>query len=190
MDFSLARRVSSVDLVPYDDAGGSVRAVSIDGRSFAVHAGLNHLSLPAGPAVSSLRVSITAVGPPEPGAKAGAGGIRELRIPGVHRPRRCGCPWTPPQALAGADLRHTGLTYLFQRTTGDDPYARNVAHGPWSALNVADAGDAEQTMSRDFQVPARRRFDRDGVGGPVRHRSRPGAGPARRLPGPGGGHLV
>jgi arabinofuranan 3-O-arabinosyltransferase len=158
VDFALARRVPSVDLVPYDDAGGSVREVSVDGHSFAVHSGLNHLSLPAGPAVSSLRVAITAVGPPEPGAKAGAGGIRELRIPGVHPTQALRLPVDAAQALAGADLRHVGLTYLFARTTGDDPYARNLARGPWSALAVTDAGDAEQTMSRDFQVPARRRF--------------------------------
>ena len=49
VDFSLARRVASVDLVPYDDAGGSVRAVAIEGRTFAVHPGLNHL-LAASPA--------------------------------------------------------------------------------------------------------------------------------------------
>ncbi len=158
VDFSLARRVPSVDLVPYDDAGGSVRAVSIDGRSFAVHPGLNHLALPPGPAASSLRVAITAVGPPEPGAKAGAGGIRELRIPGVHPTQALRLPVDAADALAGTDLRHVGLTYLFARTTGDDPYARSLAHGPWSALAVTDAGDAEQTMSRDFRVPARRRF--------------------------------
>jgi arabinofuranan 3-O-arabinosyltransferase len=159
VDFSLARRVPSVDLVPYDDAGGSVRTVSIAGRSFAVHPGLNHLSLPAGAALSSLRVAITAVSPPEPGARAGAGGIRELRIPGVHPTQALRLPVDAADALAGTDLRHDGLAYLFSRMTGDDPYQRNLTHGPWSALDVADAGDAEQTMSRDFQVPARRRFD-------------------------------
>ncbi|HEY6522165.1 MAG TPA: alpha-(1-_3)-arabinofuranosyltransferase family protein [Solirubrobacteraceae bacterium] len=158
VDFSLARRIASVDLVPYDDAGGSVRAVAIEGRSFAVHPGLNHLPLPPGPAVSSLRVTITAVSPPAPGATAGAGGIRELRIPGVHATEALRLPVDATDALAGADLRHTGLTYLFQRTTGDEPYARTVVAGPWSALNVADAGDAEQTMNRVFSVPARRRF--------------------------------
>ncbi len=158
VDFSLARRVASVDLVPYDDAGGSVRAVAINGHSFAVHPGLNHLSLPAGPAVSSLRVAITAVSVPQPGATAGAGGIRELRIPGVHPTEALRLPVDAARALSGADLRHTGLTYLFQRTTGDEPYARNVVTGPWSGLNAADAGDGEQTMSRDFEVPARRRF--------------------------------
>ena len=158
VDLSPARRVSSVNLVPYDDAGGSVRAVAIDGRTFTVHPGLNHLSLPPGPAVSSLRVTITAVSPPAPGATAGAGGIRELRIPGVHPTQALRLPVDATDALAGADLRRTGLTYLFSRATGDEPYARSTVTGPWSALNVADAGDAEQTMSRVFSVPARRRF--------------------------------
>ena len=158
VDFSLARRVSSVDLVPYDDAGGSVRTVSIAGHSFAVHPGRNHLALPPGPPVARLRVAITAVSPPQGGARAGAGGIRELRIPGVHPMQALRLPVDAAGALAGTDLRHDGLTYLFSRMTGDDPYQRNLAHGAWSALDVADAGDAEQTMSRDFQVPARRRF--------------------------------
>ena len=103
-------------------------------------------------------MTITAVSPPAPGATAGAGGIRELRIPGVHATEALRLPVDATGALSGADLRHTGLTYLFQRTTGDEPYARTVVAGPWSALNVADAGDAEQTMSRVFAVPARRRF--------------------------------
>jgi arabinofuranan 3-O-arabinosyltransferase len=160
VDFSLPRRITSVELVPYDDAGGSVRAVAINGHSFAVHPGLNHLSLPAGPAVSSLRVAITAVTPPQPGAgaSASAGGIRQLRIPGLHPTEALRLPVDAARALTGADLRHTSLTYLFQRTTGDDPFARNVVTGPWSALKVADAGDAEQTMSRAFEVPVRRRF--------------------------------
>jgi hypothetical protein len=158
VNFSLARRVASVDLVPYDDAGGSVRAVQINGHSFTVHPGVNHLSLPAGPAVSSLRVAITAVSAPQPGAAAGAGGLRELRIPGLHPTQALRLPVDATRALAGANLHHTRLTYLFQRTTGDQPYARTVVTGPWSALKVADAGDAEQTLSRDFTVPARRRF--------------------------------
>ncbi|MGH2892056.1 MAG: alpha-(1-_3)-arabinofuranosyltransferase domain-containing protein, partial [Solirubrobacteraceae bacterium] len=121
VDFSPARTVRSVDLIPYDDAGGSVRAVSIAGRTFAIHPGLNRLTLPSAPAVPSLRVAITAVSSPEPGATAGAGGIRELRIPGVHPTRALRLPVDAAQALAGTDLRHTSLTYLFQRTTGDDP---------------------------------------------------------------------
>ena len=144
-------------LVPYDDAGGAVRAVTVDGRSFAVHPGVNHLALPGTP-VSSLRVTITAVGPPAPGAAAGAGGIRELTIPGVRPSQALRLPLDAATALRGHNLARVSLTYLFQRTTGDDPFSRNVSHGPWSALDVADAGDAEQTMNRAFAVPARRRF--------------------------------
>jgi arabinofuranan 3-O-arabinosyltransferase len=157
VDFTRPLRLSSVSLLPYDDAGGAVRAVTVAGRTFAVHSGWNRLALP-GDAVTSLRVAITSVSAPAPGATAGAGGIRELRIPGVRATQALRLPVDAARDLAGAALQRVGLTYLFQRTTGDDPFTRNVDHGPWSALQVGDAGDAEQTMSRDFQVPAPRRF--------------------------------
>ena len=157
VDFTRPQRLSSVTLVPYDDAGGSVRAVAIAGRSFAIHPGSNHLVLPATMA-TSLHVAITAVSPPAPGAAAGAGGIRELQIPGVRATQALRLPLDAARALAGVNLDPVGLTYLFQRTTGDEPFARNVTHGPWSALRMTDAGDAEQTMSRDFVLPAARRF--------------------------------
>ena len=158
VNFTRARRVASVTLVPYDDAGGSVRAVEIAGRSFAVHPGANRLALPAGPPVAGLRVTITAIGPSAPGARAGAGGIRELRIPGIHATQALRLPVDAARALRGSDLRRVGLAYLFERETGDDPFQRGSASGPWSALNVTDATDAEQTMSRVFELPARRSF--------------------------------
>ncbi len=157
VDFTRPLRVPSLTLIPYDDAGGSVRAVDIAGRSFAIHPGPNHLTLPGG-LLPGLRVTITAVSAPAPGAAAGAGGIRELEIPGVRATQALRLPLDAARDLAGTALDRVGLTYLFQRTTGDDPFTRNVDHGPWSALGVSDAGDAESTMSRDFQVPAPRRF--------------------------------
>lgn len=157
VDFTRPLRVSSLTLIPYDDAGGSVRAVDIAGRSFAIHPGPNHLTLLGG-LLPGLRVTITAVSAPAPGAAAGAGGIRELEIPGVRATQALRLPVDATRALVGANLDPVGLTYLFERTTGDDPFTRNVQHGPWSALHVADAGDAEPTMSREFAVPVRRRF--------------------------------
>lgn len=157
VDFERPLNVPYVDLLPYGDAGGAVRQVQIAGRTFAVHPGWNRLSLDVR-GVTSLRVMLTNVSPPAAGAEAGAGGIRELRIPGVRAGEQLRLPIDAAQALRGRNPDRITLSYLFGRTTGDDPYRRDLAHGPWSALNVHDAGDAEQTMSREFELPAARSF--------------------------------
>jgi hypothetical protein len=157
VDFPRPRDVSSVALLPDGDAGGTVRRVMIDGRSFAVRPGWNRLVLGLRD-VGSLRVSLTAVTPPRPGAVAGAGGISELRIPGVQAREALRLPLDAARALAGTNLQRVELTYLFERQTGDDPFARNLVTGPASARDVHAPGDAEQTMRRLFTVPATRRF--------------------------------
>lgn len=158
VDFEQPRDIAAVDLLPYDDAGGSVRQVQIAGRTFAVHAGWNHLQLGLR-ATRSIRVTLTSVSRPQGGAPAGAGGISELRIPGVTADEALRLPLDATRALSGRDLGAIALTYLFQRTTGDNPFRRDLVHGPYSALNVHDAGDAEQTLRRIFDVPASRSFD-------------------------------
>ena len=157
VDFAKPRAVPYVDLIPYGDAGGSVREVEIAGHRFPVHAGVNRLNLGLKSA-SSLRVTLTDVSPPAPGATAGAGGIRELRIPGVRATEQLRAPVDAAAALLGANLDRVSLDYLFRRTTGDDPFARNTTSAPYSAGDVHDPGDAEQVMRRTFDVPARRSF--------------------------------
>ena len=157
VDFAKPRAVPYVDLIPYSDAGGSVREVEIAGHRFPVHPGVNRLNLGLKSA-SSLRVTLTDVSPPAPGATAGAGGIRELRIPGVRATEQLRAPVDAAAALLGANLDRVSLDYLFRRTTGDDPFARNPTSAPYSAGDVHDPGDAEQVMRRTFDVPARRSF--------------------------------
>ena len=67
-------------------------------------------------------------------------------------------PVDAAQDLRGANLERVSLDYLFERITGDNPYQRDLAHGPWSALNVRQPGDAEQQMRRVFELPAARSF--------------------------------
>ena len=157
VDFAKPRAVPYVDLIPYGDAGGSVREVSVAGRRFSVHAGVNRLKLGLRSA-SSLRVTLTDVSPPAPGAPAGAGGIRELAIPGVRATEQLRAPVDAGAALLGANLDRVSLDYLFRRTTGDDPFSRGLATGPLSARDVRQPGDAELVMRRTFDVPARRSF--------------------------------
>jgi hypothetical protein len=161
VDFQSPRAVPYVDLIPYGDAGGVVREVEIAGRRFPVHAGVNRLNLGLRSA-SSLRVRLTEVTPPAPGATAGAGGIRELSIPGIHATQQLRLPVDAAAALSGANLDRVTLDYLFTRTTGDNPFARGISHGPFSARDVNRPGDAELVMRRSFSVPARRSFAASG----------------------------
>ena len=73
------------------------------------------------------RCSVRIVVDQKPGPTVTAG-IRELRIPGVHATEALRPPVLAERALAGADLARS-LTYLFQRTTGDDPFRRDPRHG-------------------------------------------------------------
>ena len=157
VDFRRPLSINSIELMPYDDAGGSVEQVTIAGKAFDVHPGWNRLALNLHD-VSGLTVALTKVSPPEPGAAAGAGGIRELEIPGVHASQALRLPVDAAQDLRGANLERVSLDYLFERITGDNPYQRDLAHGPWSALNVRQPGDAEQQMRRVFELPAPRSF--------------------------------
>ncbi len=159
VDFQRPLPVPFVDLLPYGDAGGAVRQVQIGGRGFALRRGWNRLQLGLR-SVSSLRVTLTSVSPPLPGAVAGAGGIAELRIPGVSASEELRSPLDAARALAGQDLDRIALSYLFARTTGDEPYRRDLAlaQGPASQLDVRNAGDPEQTLRRAFDLPASRAF--------------------------------
>ncbi len=158
VDLERPRDIGSLTLIPYDDAGGSVTQVTVNGRPFAVHPGTNTLAVGLRD-VSSVHVALTRVTPPTPGVVAGAGGIRELVIPGVHATEQLRPPVDAADALRGwSGLSGVSLDYLFQRTTGDDPYQRDQAPSQWSAANVRSPGDAEQQLSRVFELPATRRF--------------------------------
>lgn len=137
VDFLRPLNVPYVDLLPY----GDVRQVEVAGRTFVVHPGWNRLRLALG-AGTSLRIMLTRV-------RGSAFGISELRVPGVHATEQLRLPPDAASALAGRNLNRVGLTYLFERITGDDPYRRDLAYGP---------GDAEQTMRRMFELPADRSF--------------------------------
>ena len=99
--------------------------------------------------------------PPSPSRPATAG-IRELRIPGVKATEALRPPVLAERALAGQDLGRTGLTYVFQRTTGDDPFRRDPWHGPPRSALVRDRGDAEPGIERVISPPAARDVGLDG----------------------------
>ncbi len=152
--FVKPREVPYVDLMPYDNFRATVPAVTINGHYFRVHPGFNHLVLHLRQ-VSMLQVNLDGVTHPL-STSGGGGGIVELRIPGIHPTETLRPPVLAERALSGVDLRRDSLTYLFQRTTGDDPFERQPVQADPEIGDVHAPGDAETVLSRSFQLPAAR----------------------------------
>ncbi len=155
------RDVDHVDLLPYDDRVAAVTAVDVGGRRFTVHPGWNRLPVHLH-GVSTLRVRIAGWRDFRGAHTVYAPGISELRIPGVRASEALRPPVRAERALAGRDLSHTALAYVFQRTTGDDPFRRDPRHGPAAADLVRDRGDGESGLERVFAPPAARAWAADG----------------------------
>ena len=158
--FDGPRDVGAVELLPYSDRLGRVTAVEIGGRTYDVHDGWNRL--PVGLRdVPSLRVRIARVR--HPGLREpNPGGLRELRIPGVRVREALRPPVLAERALAGDDLSRTALSYVFERTAGDDPFRRDAAVGTPGAGLVRDRGDGERGLERLIAPPAARRWTAEG----------------------------
>ncbi|MDA0182644.1 alpha-(1-_3)-arabinofuranosyltransferase [Solirubrobacter phytolaccae] len=155
--FDAPRDVKTLELLPYNDRRATVTAVEVQGRHFAAKAGWNRLDVGLR-GVKTLTVRIAAVRKPT-GPTAGAGGIRELRIAGLQVREALRVPTIAEDALKGSD---TALTYLFQRTTGDDPFRRTPKRGPSGAALVRDRLDGETGLSRVFSPPSARAWTLDG----------------------------
>jgi arabinofuranan 3-O-arabinosyltransferase len=156
IDLGRPRDVEYLELVPHSDARGEVRAVEVNGRRFAVRRGVNRLRVRLR-AVRRLRVRLVDVRRPRD-ASGGGGGIRELRIPGVHVSETLRPPVLVERALRGADLDANALTYLFERTTADVPALRGRQAGEVQAGLLRDARDPESQLARTFTPPAPRRY--------------------------------
>lgn len=155
--FEAPRNVKTVELLPFNDRRATVTEVEVQGRRFAVEAGWNRLEVGLRD-VKTLTVRIAGVRKPAD-ATAGAGGIRELRIAGLQAREALRVPTVAERALAGTDA---ALTYLFQRTTGDDPFRRTPKRGPSGAALVRDRQDAETGIARVFAPPSARSWTLDG----------------------------
>jgi hypothetical protein len=157
--FNAPRNVPYVDVYPLSDAHGVVTEVDVNGIRHAVGAGWTRIVVNLH-RVSAVRVTIDRVVQPKVGL-GGPGGFREIRIPGVHVRELLRAPVLTARALSGTSLRRDSLTYLFERTTGDDPFRRNP-YGTSTVLDSAqDRGDAEQYIDRLVFAPAARSYTTD-----------------------------
>ena len=171
IDFGRRIDVPSLELLPQREARTDLREVEIAGRRYPIRPGWNRL--PVGLRdVDRLRVSIAGVEGPPTTRTRGPGAIAELRIPGVRVRERLRPPVVATRALAGEDLTHAPLAFLFERTTGNDPFHRRARVDPdstsvpsgdnQSAALVAAAGDGETSIARRFELPEARRWRADG----------------------------
>ncbi len=152
--FDAPRDVGTVALTPYSDSRGVVTHVSINGKGFAVHRGVNHLRLGLRH-VAGLSVLIDGIRHPRSGT-FGAGGIRELKIPGVHVSYALRVPQLAQDELRGVNLSRTPMSYLLNRVTADDPLREGPLAGEHGAARARDAQDAESAMARIVDPPAAR----------------------------------
>lgn len=169
--FQSPRDVPYIDVLPdQSDALVRVTRLQVGTRSCDVHPGWNRLVLDLRHA-GSLRITIAHVRTLGPDA-GGAGGLAEVRIPGVRVGELLRPPVLAERALRGANVSHTTLTYVLERTTADQPLARGpapakvIAHGQRlqaEAALIANAQDAETGISRTIDPPAARRWTISGL---------------------------
>ncbi|MGH2857452.1 MAG: alpha-(1-_3)-arabinofuranosyltransferase domain-containing protein, partial [Solirubrobacteraceae bacterium] len=169
--FDSPRAVPYIDLLP-DQSDPLVRLtqVQVAGRTFTLGPGWNRLTLGLHDA-ASLRIALTHVR--TLGSDTGsAGGLAEVRIPGVHVRELLRVPTLVQDALRGADLRHTPLTYVLARATADRPLqrgpapSRTVVHGDRLQAEsqlIAQAQDPETGIDRVIDPPAARDWTLSGL---------------------------
>ena len=154
--FEKPRDVPYVDLQPIRDPHGVETDVEVNG--IPAHLGPGVTRVPVNLRnVSSLRVRITRLNRlREPG---GSGGFKEITIPGVHLRQLLRPPVVTAGALAGRPLGRVGLTYIFERTTGDQPFQRDRVTGSPLLEDARNRSDAEKQIDRVVFAPAARAYD-------------------------------
>ena len=149
--------VASIDIYPLREQLGDTTevALSVNGgpeRLVRLSAGWNKVPIGAAP-LRTLRVRITGVI-----GLGTAGGISELRIPGVRASQALRLPTILATVTRGLDLRHNTLTVLLARTTADFPYRERPLPGDLQALSALHETDAESGIKRIVTLPVARAF--------------------------------
>ena len=156
--FAHPRDVPYVDVYPLVGPQARVRSVAIDGRVFAVSSGGTRIHLNARH-ITSLRIALAQV--TRLNSNSGPGGLREVRIPGVHVSQVLRPPVLAARALAGRDLSHASLTWVFSRQTADNPFRASRYVDEPVQNDPADAQDPEAVISREVVSPAARSYGID-----------------------------
>jgi arabinofuranan 3-O-arabinosyltransferase len=156
--FEHPRDVPYVDVLPLTGDHGSVTSVEVDGRTFPVGPGWTRIPLGAH-MISKLRIQIVHV--TQPGSHGGPGGLRQIRIPGVHVTQVLRTPVLVAKDLTGHDLSHSSLTYVFSRQTGYDPLRRDRYVDEPDQGHLSDVQDPETLIHRVVFAPDSRSYAAD-----------------------------
>ena len=179
--FDRPRDVPFIELEPTRDAFGVEREVDVNGVRAKLGPGVTRIRLGLKDQ-AKLRVTITKVDQPG-GNLRGGGGFREIRIPGVRIRQPLRPPVIAGRALANRDLSRVGLSYVFERTTADEPFRRNRQAGSPQLELVSNREDAERQIDRVVFAPGGRSYEVRGQGAArgrrARLAARPPAGPGR-----------
>jgi hypothetical protein len=157
--FNKPRDVPYVDVYPLSGPHGVVTEADVNRIRSHVGPGWTRIAVHLHD-VSSVRVGIDHVEQPKTGL-GGPGGFREIRIPGLHVRQLLRTPVVVARALAGRDLSHSNLTFVFERTTGDDPFHRDRFTVSPVLDTLRGRGDAEQYIDRSTFTPASRSYTVD-----------------------------
>jgi len=157
--FKRPRDVPYVDLLPVHDWRGIEREVDINGVRAKLGPGTTRVRTNLH-GVTRLRITLTRVDQPNSDLR-GSGGFREIGIPGVHVSETLRTPVVTARALAGRDLAHVALSYVFQRNTGDRPTKRDRATGSPLLELLPNRQDVEKQLDRTVFAPEERSFELD-----------------------------
>ncbi|HEV7844661.1 MAG TPA: alpha-(1-_3)-arabinofuranosyltransferase family protein [Thermoleophilaceae bacterium] len=151
-------------LYPHSDPRGvtaSVRVSENGGgeRAVAVDHGWNEIELSGRP-LRSLRIRIGKVRGRERGR--GGGGIDELELPGLDVRETLRLPVEAAREASGADLSHSAIEVLLERTTADFPHRAGADVGVPQARSPLDAVDPERGLARRVTLPEPRSFELGG----------------------------
>ncbi|HZN87710.1 MAG TPA: alpha-(1-_3)-arabinofuranosyltransferase family protein [Thermoleophilaceae bacterium] len=165
--FERPRDVPYIDVLPRRESSTGVTSLEVGGRTFEIEPGWNRLPVE----LADVERLELAIGGLSGGSEEfrGPGALAEVRIPGLEVSESLRTPRLAETALEGRDLSRTGLSYLFARTTGDNPYRRApelnpdrgfVEDGPRDVAALAsEPGDGERQIRRSIDPPEARRYE-------------------------------
>ena len=131
--FNAPRDVPYVDVYPLDDPHGTVTEVDVNGIHHAVGPGWTRIPLNLRSRQRAAGHDRRACASPRSGSAAPGASARS-GSPASTSASCCARRSWSARDLAGTDLSHDSLTYVFERTTGDDPFQRN----PYGTTTLLD----------------------------------------------------
>jgi arabinofuranan 3-O-arabinosyltransferase len=164
VDLSRPLAARSLSIVPHANRHGRTAAVflSVNGgseRRIELAPGENRVPVDAR-TLTSLNVRIAKIVGDED--TRGAGGIAELRVPGLRVRERLRLPTALADETRGLDLSRNEVTVALERTTADFPYRAGADVGEPEDHSGLGMVDAEPGLQREVDLPAARSFEASG----------------------------